>query len=311
MSLPPKEAIRNHALDLGFDVVGFAKPDPGDGARHNLAAYLAAGHQAGMGWMERRAEERGDPRRYYPPARTAILVGLNYAPEAMPEDRPGIGLISVYARGRDYHDVMTPKLEALAAWLVETHGAQARAFVDTAPVMEKPLAALAGLGWQGKHTNLVSRRFGSWLFLGGVLTDLEIPADRPEPDRCGRCTRCLDACPTQAIAPYRIDAGRCISYLTIEHKGDLPADLARRFGRRIFGCDACLAVCPWNKFAIPSAEPAFASRTADLPLDAFEAMDDRSFRTRFAESPIKRTGLARMRRNAQTALRNESEAAHG
>jgi epoxyqueuosine reductase len=311
MSLPPKDALRRHAFELGFDAVGFAEPDPGEGARADLAAYLAEGRHSGMGWMQRRADERADPRLYFPSARSAILVGLNYAPERQPDAAEQQGGISVYARGQDYHEVMKPKLEALAREVSARYGAQARPFVDTAPVMEKPLAALAGLGWQGKHTNLVSRRFGSWLFLGGVLTDLDLAPDTPQRDRCGRCTRCLDACPTGAITPYRIDPRLCVSYLTIEHKGEVQAELAGRFGQRLYGCDACLAACPWNKFASPTTNTAFRPRSAPPSFEEWDRMDEAAFRARFAGTPVRRTGLARMKRNAAIARQNAGEARHG
>ncbi|MCC7166395.1 MAG: tRNA epoxyqueuosine(34) reductase QueG [Rhodospirillales bacterium] len=311
MNQAPAAAIRAHALALGFDAVGFAKPDPGEQARSDLDQYLAQGRQGDMEWMERRVGERGDPTVYFPPAKTAIMLALNYTPATMPKAKPGEGVISIYAQGRDYHDVMKPRLKTLCRWLDERYGAKARPFVDTAPVMEKPLAARAGLGWQGKHTNLVSRRFGSWLFLGGVLTDLELTPDPSESDRCGSCTRCLDACPTGALEPYRIEPRRCLSYLTIEHKGDWPADLSGPLGKRIYGCDACLAACPWNKFATPTQEAAFAPRFHPPLLTEFDSMTDEAFRSRFAGTPVKRTGLYRMRRNAHAARRDQGEVRHG
>ncbi|MGH8721408.1 MAG: tRNA epoxyqueuosine(34) reductase QueG, partial [Burkholderiales bacterium] len=260
-----KAEIRNRALALGFDAVGFARAALSAEARVNLAEYLARGYHGDMGWLAAKETRRGDPQALWPEARSAIVLGLNYTPAGEPLallERRERGSISVYARGRDYHDVVKPRLKALARWLHESHAAQVKVFVDTAPVMEKPLGEAAGLGWQGKHSNLVSRDFGSWLFLGEVLTDLELAPDAAHQDRCGSCSACLSACPTAAFpAPYRLDARRCISYLTIEHRGEFTPEQAGAVGEWLFGCDVCQEVCPWNvSFARPTADPAFAPR---------------------------------------------------
>jgi epoxyqueuosine reductase len=305
-----REEIRNRALALGFDAVGFAPAALGAEARERLGRFLAEGHHGDMGWMAEKADRRGDPRVLWPEARTVIALGMSYAPHEDPRGllaHPDRGIISVYARGRDYHDVVKGRLKALAQWIHRSHGVEVKVFVDTAPVMEKPLAERAGLGWQGKHTNLVSREHGSWLFLGEVYTALELPPDAPGEDRCGSCRRCLDACPTSAFpVPHRLDARRCISYLTIEHKGPIPEDLRPLMGNRIYGCDDCLAVCPWNKFARRSREAAFlpraeltAPRLADLA-----QLDDAGFRQVFSGSPIKRIGRDRFVRNVLIALGN-------
>ena len=282
----------------------------GDAVRTELAAFLAAGLHGDMGWLADKADRRGDPRALWPEARTVIALGLNYAPPAPAEVAPDRGAISVYARHRDYHDVVKKKLKQLAGWLHREFQHEVKVFVDTAPVMEKPLAAQAGLGWPGRHTNLVSRDFGSWLFLGEIYTTLELPADPPAVDRCGRCVRCLDACPTRAfLGPHRLDARRCISYLTIEHAGPIAAELRPLIGNRIYGCDACLEVCPWNRFARPGGEAALQPR-ADLTaprLAALAGLDDTSFRTLFAGSPVKRIGRARFLRNVLIAIGNSGE----
>jgi epoxyqueuosine reductase len=267
-----------------------------------------------MGWLAARAEQRGAPQMLWPEARSVVVCGLSYAPADDPlaslEARER-GTISVYARNRDYHDVLKGKLRTLARWMHDDLGADVKLFVDTAPVMEKPIAAHAGLGWQGKHTNLVSRAHGSWLFLGEVYTTLALPADEAEIDHCGTCQRCLDVCPTAAFpAPYRLDARRCISYLTIEHKGPIPRELRSLMGNRIYGCDDCLAVCPWNKFATPHATSALLPRpelTAPR-LAALAALDDAGFRALFAGSPIKRTGRDRFVRNVLIAIGNSGDA---
>jgi epoxyqueuosine reductase len=269
-----------------------------------------------MGWMAETFERRTDPRSLMRAAKSIVLLGLNYGPEADPLaalSRPETGAISVYARHRDYHDVLKGKLKELAAFLIAAarpEKADVRVFVDTAPLLEKPLAERAGLGWQGKHTNLVSRDFGSWLFLGAMLTDLDLPPDPPETDHCGQCRACLDACPTDAFpAPYRLDARRCISYLTIEHEGPIPRELRSAIGNRIYGCDDCLAVCPWNKFASVGREAKLAAR-ADLeapPLAELARLDDASFRALFAGGPIKRVGRARFVRNVMIAIGNSKD----
>jgi epoxyqueuosine reductase len=271
-----------------------------------------------MTWMAETFERRADPRKLMPEARSVIVLGLNYGPEADPLAalaRPEVGAISVYARHRDYHDVLKGKLKELASFLVRAaraENADVKVFVDTAPLLEKPLAARAGLGWQGKHTNLVSREFGSWLFLGAILTNLDLPPDPPETDHCGQCAACLDACPTGAFpAPYQLDARRCISYLTIEHEGPIPRELRPAIGNRIYGCDDCLAVCPWNKFASEGREAKLAAR-ADLnapPLAELARLDDASFRSLFAGGPIKRVGRARFVRNVLIAIGNSNDAA--
>ncbi len=306
----PKAAIREQALALGFDAVGFAPAALSGMARENLGGFLAAGCHGDMGWLADNAARRGDPQTLWPEARSVIVLAANYAPKADPlallaeSER---GNVSVYARGRDYHDVLKRRLKALGRWMAEALACEVKVFVDTAPVMEKPLAARTGVGWQGKHTNLVSRNFGSWLFLAEVFTTLELDPDSAETDRCGTCRRCLDVCPTDAFpAPYRLDARRCISYLTIEHKGHIPEEFRAPLGNRIYGCDDCLAVCPWNKFARESVEAAFlpraeltAPRLADLA-----ALDDAGFRKVFAGSPIKRTGRDRFVRNVLIAIGN-------
>ncbi len=252
------------ARSQGFDVVGVVRPDAVPEAKLRLERFLADGAHGDMAWMAANSERRGDPRLLWPEVRSVIMLGLNYGPETDPlavleaRDR---GAISVYARGDDYHDVIKPRLKTIARWLVANGGGDVKVFVDTAAVMEKPLAARAGLGWQGKHTNLVSRDFGSWLFLGAIFTTLELPPDQSEQDHCGNCRACLDICPTNAFpSPYRLDARRCISYLTIEHKGPIPSELRPALGNRIYGCDDCLAACPWNKFAQTGHETRLAAR---------------------------------------------------
>jgi len=263
-----------------------------------------------MAWMADRADERADPVRLWPQVRSILLLGMNYGPAQDPLAslaRPERATISVYARNRDYHDIIKGKLKQVASLLASAGGADVKVFVDTAPVMEKPLAAAAGLGWQGKHTVLVSRAFGSWLFLGAIFTTADLPADAPERDRCGSCRRCLDICPTAAFPePYVLDARRCISYLTIEHKGPIPRDLRPLMGNRVFGCDDCLAVCPWNKFAQQAREVRLAARpelTAPS-LAALAGLDDAAFRQFFAGSPVKRTGRERFIRNVLVAIGN-------
>ncbi|MFQ5775597.1 MAG: tRNA epoxyqueuosine(34) reductase QueG [Kiloniellaceae bacterium] len=311
----PKAAIRDEALALGFDAVGFAPPEIGAAARRSLADYVARGYHGDMGWLADKAERRADPRRLWPEARSVVVLALSYAPAEdpmAPLGRPERGTISVYAQGRDYHDVFKKRLKTLGRWMHTALDCEVKVFVDTAPVMEKPLAQAAGLGWQGKHTNLVSRTFGSWLFLGEVYTSLELAPDAPETDHCGSCRRCLDVCPTDAFpAPYRLDARRCISYLTIEHKGHIAPEFRAAMGNRIFGCDDCLAVCPWNKFAGRTAEPAFLPRAElDAPrLAELARLDDAAFRRLFSGSPIKRIGRDRFVRNVLIALGNSGDAA--
>jgi len=266
-----------------------------------------------MEWMAETAERRADPRTLWPEVRSVILLGLNYGPADNPLAelaRTDRGYISVYARNRDYHDVIKGKLKEVAGFLASRASSDVKVFVDTAPVMEKPLAEAAGLGWQGKHTVIVSREFGNWLFLGAIFTTAELPADEPERDHCGSCRRCLDICPTNAFpAPYRLDARRCISYLTIEHKGHIPAELRPGIGNRIFGCDDCLAVCPWNKFAQAGREARLVQREdlAALPLAELAQLDDPAFRVRFSGTPIKRTGRDRFIRNVLVAIGNSGD----
>src|SRR5437773_7779112 len=308
-----REAIREEALAMGFDAVGFAEARLAEEARDDLGEFLARGYHGDMGWLADTAERRGDPQTLWPDARTIVVLGLNYAGEAVPfvaTADPERGAISVYARGHDYHDTLKRRLKALARWIAARWPGELKVFVDTAPVMEKPLAQEAGLGWQGKHTNLVSREFGSWLFLGEIYLSLALAPDAAESDHCGACRRCLDACPTDAFpAPYRLDARRCISYLTIEHKGPIPHELRPLMGNRIFGCDDCLAVCPWNKFAQAGHEPAFLPReelTAPR-LAELAALDDSGFRALFAGTSVKRTGRGRFLRNVLTAIGNAPE----
>ncbi|HZB63268.1 MAG TPA: tRNA epoxyqueuosine(34) reductase QueG [Microvirga sp.] len=301
------------AGQLGFDIVRIAGPDSIPLAPERLAAWLEAGRHGSMEWMQETAERRSDPRALWPEVRSVILLGLNYGPAEDPlatlplKDR---GSISVYARNRDYHDVIKGKLKEAAGFLAARAGSDVKVFVDTAPVMEKPLAEAAGLGWQGKHTVIVSREFGNWLFLGAIFTTAELPADPPERDHCGSCRRCLEVCPTDAFpAPYQLDARRCISYLTIEHKGHVPAELRPGIGNRIFGCDDCLAVCPWNKFAQAGREARLMQRDdlAALPLKELARLDDPAFRTKFAGTPIKRTGRDRFIRNVLIAIGNSGD----
>lgn len=286
------------------------RPDAIPLAAARLRLWLAQGRHGSMDWMADTAERRADPRALWPEVKSVVLLGLNYGPESDPlaalalSDRASI---SVYARNRDYHDVVKGKLKEAAGFLAARAGADVKVFVDTAPVMEKPLAEAAGLGWQGKHTVVVSREFGNWLFLGAVFTTADLPADAPERDHCGSCRRCLDICPTDAFpAPYQLDARRCISYLTIEHKGHIPADLRPAIGNRVFGCDDCLAVCPWNKFAAAGREARLKQREdlAALPLADLARLDEAAFRLRFAGTPIKRTGRDRFLRNVLIAIGN-------
>jgi epoxyqueuosine reductase len=309
--------LKARARALGFDACRIAAAASPPGAREGLAAFLAAGAGGDMTWLAETFDRRADPRTLWPEAKSVVMLALNYGPSVDPREalaRKDAGAISVYARNRDYHDIVKGKLKTLAAWLVAAarpEPTEVKVFVDTAPVMEKPLAAAAGLGWQGKHTNLVSREFGSWLFLGAIFTDLDLPPDEAERDHCGQCRACLDACPTAAFpAPYAIDARRCISYLTIEHKGAIPRELRPLIGNRIYGCDDCLAVCPWNKFAREGAEARLAARDdlAAPPLAELAALDDRGFRTRFAGGPIKRVGHARFLRNVMIAIGNSGDA---
>ena len=309
-----KDAIKAEAQRLGFAACGFARADAAPEAGLDLKRWLAAGHHGTMGWMEERADQRVSPLALWPGARSAIALGMSYAPASNPlalAGEPRLGRISAYAQGGDYHKTVKKGLKALARFIVARSPTELKVFVDTAPVMEKPLSAAAGIGWQGKHTNLVSREHGSWLFLGVILTSLELEPDAPAQPRCGSCTRCLDACPTQAFdGANRIDARRCISYLTIEHSGPIPHEFRRAIGNRIYGCDDCLAVCPWNRFAeAAAANRAFLPRAALAAprLGDLLALDDAGFRAMFAGSPIKRIGRNRMVRNCLVAAGNSGD----
>lgn len=303
--------LREKASEYGFAACGIAPADAAPLAAERLRAWLAEGAHGDMLWMESRADERASPRGLWPAVNSVIALGMSYTPAVDPFALAGEGdraRISVYAQGADYHDVVKRSLKALARWIVGEAGGDVKVFVDTAPVMEKPLAEAAGLGWQGKHSNLVSRESGSWLFLGAIYTTLDLAADSPGTDRCGSCDACQRACPTDAFpAPYRLDARRCISYLTIEHRGPIPLEFRAAIGNRIYGCDDCLAVCPWNKFASAAqANRAFAPR-AELAAPALAdllALDDAAFRQVFAGSPIKRIGRDRMMRNCLIAAGN-------
>lgn len=306
--------VRQLARDIGFDACRVTRADEPWEAGARLAAFVKAGHHGQMDWMETTLERRSAPTAMWTDAKSAVVVGLNYGPDTDPMamlERRGEGNISVYARGKDYHDILKKRLKQLARAFVAETGAEVKVFVDTAPLMEKPLAAKAGMGWQGKHTNLVSRELGSWLFLGVMLTDAVLVPDAPEVDHCGSCSACLDVCPTDAfVAPYQLDARKCISYLTIEHKGAIPTQYRAAMGNRIYGCDDCLAVCPWNKFAQVSSEAAFWAR-AELKgpsLEELAALDDAAFREVFSGSPIKRIGRDRFLRNVLVAIGNSGAA---
>jgi epoxyqueuosine reductase len=309
-----RDAIAAKALELGFDAVAFApaqlSPEARQQRRERMEAFLERGFQGDMGWLADRAEQRIEPSTLWPEARTVVSVALNYGPASDPRDvlqQRERGAISVYAQGRDYHDVMKSRLKQLGRFIWDTYHQSLKVFVDTAPLMEKPAAQQAGHGWQGKHTNLVSRRFGSWLFLGELLLSIELPPDEAGTDHCGQCRACLESCPTSAFpAPYQLDARRCISYLTIEHPGPIDREFRAALGNRIYGCDDCLAACPWNKFARQSREAAFAPRAElQAPLLAELAeLDDATFRTRFAGTAVKRIGRNRFLRNVAYALGN-------
>lgn len=309
-----KTQLIERAKAEGFDVVRVTTPQAIPEAPARLRQFLAEGFHGEMGWMHERSEQRGAPATLWPEVRSIIMLGVNYGPDTDPmaglQDRAG-GVISVYAQGDDYHDVIKKRLKSLGRWWGEVSGAPLKVFIDTAPVMEKPLAAAAGLGWQGKHTNLVSRDFGSWLFLGSIYSAVAIEPDAPERDHCGSCRACLDACPTAAFpAPYRLDARRCISYLTIENKGPIPAEFREAIGNRIYGCDDCLAACPWNKFAVAAREHKLKAR-AELRvprLAELARLDDAAFRALFAKNPVKRVGRDRFIRNVLIAIGNSGDA---
>jgi epoxyqueuosine reductase len=309
----PSGAIRAEAEKLGFEAVRFTATQLSAQSGDHLAGFLKDGRHGDMGWMEKNPERRASPAVLWPEARSVIVLGANYGPSSDPREtllHPSSATISAYAKGADYHDILKRKLKQLARFIATEFAADVKVFIDTAPVMEKPLAQAAGLGWQGKHTNLVSRDFGSWLFIGSVFTTLDLPPDAPETDHCGGCRRCLDACPTAAFtAPYRIDARRCISYLTIEHKGHIPEEFRGLMGNRIYGCDDCLAVCPWNKFASQARENRFHAREElqEPALATLARLDDAGFRALFRGSPIKRIGRDRFVRNVLIAIGNSDD----
>ncbi|MCB1396341.1 MAG: tRNA epoxyqueuosine(34) reductase QueG, partial [Rhodobacteraceae bacterium] len=313
-----KQALREQARVEGFAAMGVTRPDAVPGIAERLAEFVAEGRHGQMSWMAERMHWRGNPAALWPEARSVVMLAELYTPDEDPMAavaRPEAGAVSVYARGRDYHDVIKKRLKRLGRWLIDEarrqgETAEIKVFVDTAPVMEKPLAAAAGLGWQGKHTNLLGRDLGNWFFLGAIFTTLELPPDRPARENCGTCRACLDACPTGAFpAPYRIDARRCISYLTIEHKGPVDEALRPMLGNRVYGCDDCLAACPWNKFATAASEVRYHAR-GDLiapPLAELAGLDDAAFRARFSGSPIKRIGRGRFVRNVLYAIGNSGD----
>ena len=309
-----KGALAQQASALGFDCIGVTDPDAIADAGKHFREFLARGGHGDMDWLAAQPERRTDPRVLWGGVRSIIMVGVNYGPDENPLEILKLrarGAISAYAQGDDYHDLIKKRLKALARWLVATTGDEVKVFVDTAAVMEKPLAQAAGLGWQGKHTNLVSREFGSWLFLGAIFTASELPRDEADADHCGSCRACQDICPTAAFpAPYKLDARRCISYLTIENKGPIPLEFRKAIGNRIYGCDDCLAVCPWNKFAQTGREAKLAAR-AELrapSLADLVRLDDAAFRALFTKSPVKRIGRDRFLRNVLTAIGNSGDA---
>lgn len=308
-----KTALAHQARALGFDCIGITAPGTIESAGRYFLEFIASGGHGDMDWLANQPERRVDPRRLWADARSVIMLGVNYGPDQDPlailKERTRAA-ISVYAQGDDYHDLIKKRLKALARWLVATAPSDAKVFVDTAAVMEKPLAQTAGLGWQGKHTNLVSREFGSWLFLGAIYTTLELPRDESEIDHCGSCRACLDICPTAAFpAPYKLDARRCISYLTIENKGPIPREFRKAIGNRIYGCDDCLAACPWNKFAREGREAKLAARDElRAPgLAELACLDDAAFRALFTKSPVKRIGRDRFMRNVLIAIGNSGD----
>jgi epoxyqueuosine reductase len=308
-----RQALTDEARKLGFDRVGVTAPDAIPQAAQYFHEFIKTGGHGDMEWLAERPERRADPRGLWPDVRSVIMLGVNYGPDQDPlailnERRRGA--ISVYAQGDDYHDVIKKRLKILARWLVATAPSEVKVFVDTAAVMEKPLAQAASIGWQGKHTNLVSRDYGSWLFLAAIFTTLDLPRDQAEIDHCGSCRACLDICPTEAFpAPYKLDARRCISYLTIENKGPIPSQFRKKIGNRIYGCDDCLAVCPWNKFAQQGREAKLAARDELRAPELAELarLDDAAFRARFAKSPVKRIGRDRFIRNVLIAIGNSGE----
>ena len=314
-SEPLKDQIRRKAGELGFDACGFTSVDQPWPAGARLADFVEAGRHGSMDWMAETLERRSHPRAMWPDARSAVVLGMSYGPKTDPLQilaHKRLAAISVYAQGDDYHELIKGRLKLLGGWIAATLGGQLKVFVDTAPLMEKPLAEAAGIGWQGKHTNLVSREHGSWLFLGAVLTDLVLEPDAPSGEHCGSCQACLDICPTGAFpAPFQLDARACLSYLTIEHKGPMPPQYRAAMGNRIYGCDDCLAVCPWNKFAAAAYEQALHARD-ELKAPALAdlaALDDAGFRVLFRKSPVKRIGRARFIRNVLYAIGNSGDPA--
>jgi epoxyqueuosine reductase len=311
----PRDILRAKAAELGFDVCRFASASDPWTAGERLAHFVEAGHHGEMGWMETTLERRAHPTAMWDGARTAVVLGMNYGPATDPLSEmadASAGYISVYARGDDYHEVIKGRLKILAGQIAARLGAEVKVFVDTAPLMEKPLAQRAGLGWQGKHTNLLSREHGNWLFLGVILTAAEIAPDAAEAEHCGTCTACLEACPTNAFpAPFQLDARRCLSYLTIEHAGPWPVEFRAAAGSRIYGCDDCLAVCPWNKFAGAAREARLSAREGLVSprLANLAALDDAAFRALFSKSPIKRIGRDRFVRNVLYAIGNSGDVA--
>ncbi|MBB4052231.1 epoxyqueuosine reductase [Devosia subaequoris] len=307
------DELKTRAEALGFDTFGIARADARPDLPEKLHTALTEGWHADMEWMAETEERRGDPRRLWHAARSVILLGVNYGPETDPMDllaEKRVGNISAYARNRDYHDIIKGRLKELAGLLARRAGVDVKVFVDTAPLMEKPLAEAAGLGWQGKHSVLVSRKFGSWLFLGAILTDLDLPPDQPHAESCGSCTKCLDICPTNAFpGPFRLDARKCLAYYSVEHKGPIPREFRAPMGNRIYGCDDCLAVCPWNKFASISREAKLRSRPEfERPaLTDLVQLDDAAFRALFAGSPVKRIGHARFLRNVLIGIGNADD----
>ncbi len=308
-----KQALTVRALEEGFSKLGICAPDAAPKTAERLRAFLAAGHHGQMAWMAEREAWRGNAAALWPEARSVIMLAESYTPQGDPlavlaeRDRAAI---SVYAQGKDYHDLVKRRLKRLGGWFAGVSGAEIKVFVDTAPVMEKPLAQAAGLGWQGKHSNLLARDLGNWVFLGAIFTTADLPKDPTEVSHCGSCTACLDICPTKAFpAPYRLDARRCISYLTIEHRGPVDLELRALMGNRIYGCDDCLAVCPWNKFAQSAKDLGYQPRVGAPALAELAQLDDAAFRLRFAGSPIKRIGRDRFVRNVLYAIGNSGTAA--
>ncbi|MEQ6249410.1 tRNA epoxyqueuosine(34) reductase QueG [Sulfitobacter sp. HNIBRBA3233] len=309
-----KARLVERALEEGFVAARICRPDAVPEVPARLSAFLARKYHGQMSWMAERTAWRGDPQALWPDCRSVIMLAESYAPEENPLDvleHREVGAISVYAQGRDYHDIVKKRLKRLARWLIDAAGEdpEVKVFVDTAPVPEKALGQAAGLGWQGKHTNLLSRDWGNWAFLGSIFTTLDLAPDAPETDHCGSCTACQDICPTDAFpAPYQLDARRCISYLTIEHRGPVPEDLRGKMGNRIYGCDDCLAVCPWNKFAKAASDMRYHAGAGGT-LAELAALDDAAFRARFSGSAVKRIGRNRFLRNVLYAIGNSGEVA--